>query len=137
MVQNLPPGKKIVLFDGVCNLCDNVVQYIIRHDKNDIFRFTAVQSEIGRQIISHVGYDVSQGESVIVYDPGVAYYIKAAAAIEIGKHLGTFNRMTWFRLVPVPLRNIVYDFVARNRYRWFGKKESCMMPTPELKKKFL
>ncbi len=137
MVQNLPPGKKIVLFDGVCNLCDNVVQYIIRHDKNDIFRFTALQSEIGRQIISHVGYDVSQGESVIVYDPGVAYYIKAAAAIEIGKHLGTFNRMTWFRLVPVPLRNIVYDFVARNRYRWFGKKESCMMPTPELKKKFL
>ena len=137
MEQNLPIGKKIVLFDGVCNLCDNFVQYIIRNDKEDIFRFAALDSEIGVQIIRHIGYDSSKGESIILYDPGVAYYTKAAAAIEIGKHLGPINRMMWFRLVPTPLRDNIYDFVARNRYRWFGKKESCMMPTQALKMKFL
>lgn len=137
-MENLPVNKKIILFDGVCNLCDSTVQFIIKRDKKDIFRFVALQSELGEQIIKHIGVDRSKTDSIILYEPGVAYYYKAEAAIKIAANLGgLFPLMNIFSVLPKSLSNSVYDYIAKNRYKWYGKKDECMIPTPEMKAKFL
>lgn len=137
-MQNLPKDKKIILFDGVCNLCNNVVQFIIKNDKNDIFRFLPLQSELGNEICNYIGVDQNKIDSIILYHPGVAYYYKSSAAIEIAEELGgIYSLASILKIFPEKLRNYVYDYIARNRYKWYGKKESCMIPTPELKAKFL
>lgn len=137
-MDNLPKDKKIILFDGVCNLCDATVQRIIANDKKDIFRFAAIQSDIGQQIIEHIGVDTNKTDSIILYQPGHAYYYKAEAAMHIAKEMGGWYSMIgWFTFLPKGLSNTVYDYVARNRYKWYGKKNECMIPTPELKAKFL
>jgi predicted DCC family thiol-disulfide oxidoreductase YuxK len=135
---NLPPNKKIILFDGVCNLCDAAVQFVIQHDKNDVFRFVALQSDLGQQILKHIGINSKNIDSIILYEPGVAYYYKSKAALEIAKNLGGFFHFgTIFRIIPTGISNQLYDYIAKNRYKWYGKKESCMIPTAELKSKFL
>jgi predicted DCC family thiol-disulfide oxidoreductase YuxK len=137
-MQNLPLNKKIILFDGVCNLCNSAVQFVIKHDKNDVFRFVALQSELGKEIIKHIGIDSKKIDSIVLYEPGVAYYYKSDAALEIARNLGgIFHLGTIFRIIPTGIRNQLYDYIAQNRYKWYGKKESCMLPTPELKAKFL
>ncbi len=137
-IAELPNDKKIILFDGVCNLCNSSVQYVIQRDKKDEFRFVALQSELGQKIIKHIGIANSNIDSIVLYLPGIAYYYKSSAVIEIAKSLqGFFNYGMLFRIVPNALRDVVYDYIARNRYKWYGKKESCMIPTPELKAKFL
>ena len=137
-ISQLPENKKIILFDGVCNLCDASVQFVIKHDKKDIFRFVALQSDLGQKIISHIGIQNQNIDSIILYEPGVAYYYKSSAALQIAKNLGGFFHFgTIFKIIPTGLRNLVYDYVAKNRYEWYGKKESCMIPTKELKAKFL
>lgn len=137
-ISELPQGKKIVLFDGVCNLCNGFVQYIIKRDKNDVFRFASLQSDIGQKILRHTGIDQKQIDSIVLYEPGIAYFYKSSAAIEIAKGLGGwFSLSSIFLLIPKFLRNPVYDYVARNRYKWYGKQESCWLPTPELKSKFI
>jgi predicted DCC family thiol-disulfide oxidoreductase YuxK len=137
-MENLPRDKKIILFDGVCNLCDSTVQFIIKHDKKDVFRFVAIQSEIGQQIISHIGIDTAKTDSIILYEPGNAYYFKAEAALNIATELGgVYALVGAFKILPKWLSNKVYDYIARNRYKWYGKKDACMIPTPELKAKFL
>ncbi|MBS7253831.1 thiol-disulfide oxidoreductase DCC family protein [Flavobacterium branchiicola] len=135
---NLPENKKIILFDGVCNLCDSAVQFIIKHDKKDLFRFVSLQSDFGKEICNYIGVDQSKIDSIILYNPGVAYYYKSSAVIEIAEDLGgIYSLLSIFEIFPEKLRNIIYDFIAKNRYKWYGKKESCMIPTPELKAKFL
>ena len=135
---NLPENKKIILFDGVCNLCDSSVQFIIKNDKNDVFRFVAIQSELGQQIIKYLGINTSKTDSIILYEPGIAYYFKADAALRIAKELRSWYSILYtFIYVPNFIKNGVYDFIAKNRYKWYGKKEACMIPTPELKAKFL
>lgn len=135
---NLPKDKKIILFDGVCNLCDNTVHQIIKHDKNDIFRFVALQSELGQKIINYIGIDTSKTDSIILYEPGRAYYYKSEAAIKIAKELrGIYFLLGIFSFIPKSLSNKVYDYIAKNRYKWYGRKDECMIPTPELKAKFL
>ena len=135
---NLPPNKKIILFDGVCNLCDSAVQFLIQHDKKDIFRFVALQSELGQEILKHIGINPLYIDSIILYEPGIAYYYKSAAALEIAKNLGGFLHFgTLFRIIPTGISNHVYDYIAKNRYKWYGKKEHCMIPTEHLKSKFL
>jgi len=135
---NLPENKKIILFDGVCNLCDASVQFIIKNDKNDVFRFVAIQSALGQQIIKHLGIDTSKTDSIILYEPGIAYYFKAEAALRIAKELKSWHSILYiFIHIPNFIKNGVYDFIAKNRYKWYGKKEACMIPTPELKAKFL
>ncbi len=130
--------KKIILFDGVCNLCNSSIQFIIKHDSKDLFRYTPLQSETGKRLISERKIDTSKIDSIILIEPGVAYYTKSNAALRIGSNLeGYHNISGLLNLIPSKLRNIVYDFVAKNRYRWYGKKEECMVPTPELKAKFL
>ena len=135
---NLPQNKKIILFDGVCNLCNSAVNYVIAHDKKDVFRFVAIQSSLGQEIITHIGIDTTQTDSIILYLPNKAYFYKAQAAIEIAKNLSGFLPVLGlFQVVPIFISNLVYDYIAKNRYRWYGKKDSCMIPTPELKGKFL
>jgi predicted DCC family thiol-disulfide oxidoreductase YuxK len=135
---DFPKGKKIILFDGVCNLCEASVQFVIKYDKKDVFRFVALQSDLGKEIIKHIGLDIKNIDSVILYEPGIAYNYKSAAALEIAKNLGGFFHLgTVFKLIPNGLRNLLYDYIAKNRYQWYGKKESCLIPTLELKSKFL
>ena len=135
---DLPKNKKIILFDGVCNLCDKAVQFVIEHDKKDIFRFVSLQSELGQQILKHIGVNPTNVDSVILYQPGVAYYYKSSAALEIARSLGGFFHLgTIFKLIPTEIRNRLYDYVAKNRYKWYGKKESCLFPSTQNINKFL
>jgi predicted DCC family thiol-disulfide oxidoreductase YuxK len=130
-------GYKIILFDGVCNLCNDSVTFIIKHDKKDTFKFTALQSAVGMIMVTEHNIDTSKTDSIILMD-GDTFYTKSTAALMISKHLsGGYLLLYGFLIVPKFIRNLVYDFIARNRYKWFGKKENCMIPTPELKKKFL
>ena len=130
--------KKIILFDGVCNLCNRSVQFITKRDKNDEFRFATLQGEIGQQLINKRNIDTSKVDSIILIEPGVAYYVKSTAALKIGRSFGGFWKMVYVLiLIPRQLRDIVYDSVAKYRYRWFGQKEECMVPTSALKAKFL
>jgi predicted DCC family thiol-disulfide oxidoreductase YuxK len=131
-------GKKVILFDGVCNLCNSSVQFVIKRDRKDMFRYTALQSEVGQQMIKERGIDTSQVDSILLIEPGVAYYTKSDAALKIGQSFGGgYVLLAIFTWIPKSIRDAIYDFVARNRYKWFGKQESCMIPTPELKAKFL
>jgi predicted DCC family thiol-disulfide oxidoreductase YuxK len=137
-IQDLPSGKKIILFDGVCNLCEASIVYVIKHDKKDIFRFVALQSNLGQAILKHIGINPLHIDSIILYEPGVAYYYKSSAVVEIAKGLsGIFTWFTLFQILPTVLRDYVYDYVAKKRYKWYGKKEACLVPTPELLAKFL
>ena len=137
-IIDLPKNKKIILFDGVCNLCNSSVQYVIKHDKKDIFRFVSLQSEVGQKILKHIGISQNSLDSIVLYEPGKAYYLKSNAALQIAKNLGgIFTYSTLFRIIPTSLRDIIYDFVAKNRYKWYGKQNSCMLPTKELRDKFL
>ncbi|MGM8362629.1 thiol-disulfide oxidoreductase DCC family protein [Flavobacterium sp. ARAG 55.4] len=137
-MQNLPKNKKIILFDGVCNLCDSAVQFIIKRDQKDIFRFVALQSDLGQKICSHIGVDQKKNDSIILYEPGIAYYHKSEAALKIASELGGFyGFLAVLNVFPKKINDIIYDYIAKNRYRWYGKKEQCMIPTPELRAKFL
>jgi predicted DCC family thiol-disulfide oxidoreductase YuxK len=137
-ISELPIDKKIILFDGVCNLCNSSVQYVINKDKNDDFRFVSLQSNLGQKIINHIGIGGKSIDSLILYQPGIAYYYKSSAIIEIAKTLPNYlNFMILFKIMPSFLRDCIYDYIAKNRYKWYGKKESCMIPTAELKLKFL
>ncbi len=137
-MDNLPKDKKIILFDGLCNLCDTSVQYVIKHDKKDSFRFVALQSDLGHKIIKHIGIDITKTDSVILYEPGIAYYFKAQAAIRIAEEIGgIYSFLTIFSILPNAILNYIYDYIAKNRYKWYGKKETCLIPTEEQKVKFL
>lgn len=136
-MENIPKDKKIILFDGVCNLCESSVQFIIKNDNKDLFRFASIQSEIGQQIIKYLGIDSTKVDSIILYVPGEAYYLKAEAAMQIAKDLKSWHKIISYLSFTGSLGNFIYDYVAKNRYHWFGKKETCMIPTKELKAKFL
>ena len=137
-MESLPKNKKIILFDGVCNLCNASVEFVIQHDKKDIFRFVTLQSNLGTAIIKHIGIDSKNIDSIVLYEPGVAYYYKSNAALEIAKDLsGLFHYASLFRIIPTFLRNPIYDYVATNRYKWYGKQDSCMIPKPEMENRFL
>ena len=137
-IQDLPQDKKIILFDGFCNLCDSSVQYVIKHDKKDIFRFVAIQSDLGQKILKHIGINPIHTDSIVLYEPGISYYYKSTAALQIAKALsGVFTLAIVFTLLPTGISDTIYDYIAKNRYKWYGKKETCMIPILELKAKFL
>ncbi|MGA9637288.1 thiol-disulfide oxidoreductase DCC family protein [Flavobacterium sp.] len=137
-LQNLPNDKKIILFDGVCNLCDASVQFILKNDKKDVFRFVALQSELGKEIIQYLGINTNKTDSIVLYEPGNAYYYKSQAALTIAGELGgMIGVLGIFKILPSGLSDRIYDYIAKNRYKWYGKKESCMIPTAEIKNKFL
>jgi len=128
---------KIILFDGVCNLCNASVNFVIKRDKNDVFRFAALQSDFAKELTSKFSINPDEIDSIILIDVDKCY-VKSTAALHITKSLsGGYPLLFGFMIVPNFIRNWIYDFVAKNRYKWYGKKESCMIPTPELKGKFL
>lgn len=141
MTQNVlsfPENKKIILFDGVCNLCTTSVQTIIKHDKKDVFRFVALQSDLGKAIQKHIGIDPQKTDSIIFYSPGNSYSYQSAAVLDIAQELGGFFILAGiFKIIPSPILNKIYDFIAKNRYKWYGSQEHCWMATAELKEKFL
>ena len=131
-------NNKIILFDGVCNLCNSSVQYVIKRDKSNAYRFAALQSEIGKKLVEERGIDTSQIDSIILIEPGVAYYTKSTAALKIAQSFGGVWQLTSvFEWIPEKIRDWVYDYIAKNRYKWYGNKDAYMIPTPELKSKFL
>lgn len=138
MELKLPKHKKLILFDGVCNFCNASVQFIIKHDKKDVFLFTALQSDTGKYLIEKYGIDTIKTDSLLLYSPGKGMDYKSTAALNIAGHLEfPINLMRIFLITPSFIRNAVYDYIAKNRYKWYGKKEQCMIPTLELKSKFL
>jgi predicted DCC family thiol-disulfide oxidoreductase YuxK len=135
---NIPKNKKVILFDGVCNLCNNSVTKAIRYDKKNTFLFASIQSDTGKKIIDYLKIDTSKTDSIILYEPNVSYDVKATAALKIMNDFGgVWQLSNLFWVFPESFRNLVYDYIAKNRYKWFGKKDSCMIPTKELKAKFL
>ncbi len=135
---NIPNNKKLILFDGVCNLCNASVQYVIKHDKKDLFMFTALQSDVGQNIIKEFNIDTKKTDSILLYTPEIGIDYKSTAALKIALQLGFPNNlMCVFFIIPPFIRDWVYDYIAKNRYKWYGKKETCIIPTPELKSKFL
>jgi len=134
----LPHSKQLILFDGVCNLCNASVQFIIKRDKKDIFRFTALQSEAGQELIKKYNIDMVKTDSIILYSETKGIFYKSTAALKIASFLGfPRNIMVVFLIIPPFIRNWVYDYIAKNRYKWYGKRETCMVPTPELQNKFI
>lgn len=130
-------GKHIVLFDGVCNLCNGAVLFIIKRDKKDRFRFAALESDLGKELLARHNIDPSKIDSIVLIS-GDSAFAKAGAALRIAKYLtGLWPLLYSLVIIPKFIADAVYDFIARNRYKWFGKKDSCMIPTPELKSKFL
>jgi predicted DCC family thiol-disulfide oxidoreductase YuxK len=137
-IEELPKNNKIVLFDGVCNLCDASIHFIIKHDKKDIFRFVSIQSDLGKLIINHIGLNVAEIDGVILFVPDTIFYTKAQAVFSILKDFeGFYSVFYYFIYLPKLITNTLYDFVAINRYKWYGIKESCMISTIELEAKFL
>jgi len=128
---------KIIVFDGVCNLCNNSVNYVIKRDNKDRFRFAAFQEEAGQRLILKYNIDISKTDSIVLIDSDKVY-VRSTAVLRIAKYLGGGYPLFYvFMIIPKFVRNWVYDYVARNRYKWYGKKDSCMIPTPELRSKFL
>jgi predicted DCC family thiol-disulfide oxidoreductase YuxK len=138
MTNLIPKNKKLILFDGVCNLCNSSVLYVIKHDKNDVFLFAPLQSKVGQEIISHYNIDTSKTDSILLYSESNGISSKSTAALRIALKLG-FPRslLTVFFIIPPFIRNWVYNYIAKNRYKWYGKKDNCMIPTPNLQSKFL
>ncbi len=130
-------GKSVVLIDGVCHLCQGLVRFIIPRDPKGRFLFASLQSEVAAKLLNGAGLESGQLSTVVLLEDGV-YYTESAAVLRIARKL----RFPWpaaylFILVPRSLRNALYKFVARNRYRWFGRDEQCLLPTPEIRQRFL
>lgn len=126
----------VILFDGVCNLCDSVVQTIIRHDRHETFHFASLQSQAAQDLLGERAKTIP--DSIVLVEPDGSTHLKADAALRIAGRLGGWFqllRVGW--LLPRGVRNLLYDFVARHRYEWFGRRDTCMLPTPALRARFL
>ncbi|HVU58066.1 MAG TPA: thiol-disulfide oxidoreductase DCC family protein [Puia sp.] len=127
----------IVLFDGVCNLCNRSVQFILKRDRRGLFRFASLQSSVGRSLLQQYGLSTTSMDSFVLLDNDKPY-TRSSGALRVMKRLGfpwSLLYVVW--IIPRPVRDRIYDWVARNRYRWFGKEETCWLPRPEWKERFL
>ena len=130
-------NKTIILFDGVCNLCNSSVQFIIKRDKKKQFLFTSLQSDAARDILLQFQLKNSEMHSILLIE-NEKIYQKSDAILKIVKHLSGMWKMSYgFIIIPKFIRDYVYMLIAKNRYRWFGKREVCMIPTKELQMRFL
>ena len=127
----------VILFDGVCNFCNGVINFLMKQDKKDVFRFAALQSPAGQKLLSLYNLPNENFDSFILIDKGKVYKSSSAG-------LRLYNKLPWywkwtqvFWILPPFIRNAVYNYIARNRYRWFGKKDQCMIPTEAMRKKWL
>ena len=129
--------KPVILFDGVCNFCDASVNFIIRQDKKNVFRFAALQSSAGQQLAEKYHLPKKDFDSFVLVDQG-KIYIKSTAGLRVYGNLPWIWKWTQiFWIVPKFIRDAVYDYVARNRYKWFGKKDQCVIPSAEVRSRFL
>ena len=127
----------VLLFDGVCNLCNASIQFVIERDPEAQFRFAPLQSDAAQELLAAVGYEDPTLDSVVLVEDG-EFYDRSDAAIRTARHLGLpYSLARPFGLVPARLRDVFYKFVAEHRYSWFGKREQCMMPTPDIEERFL
>lgn len=130
-------NKSIVLFDGVCNLCNNTIQYIIKKDKKDQFFFASLQGSTGQKLLQKFELPQTSFNSFVLIEGDIAY-TKSTGALKVFKKLGgVWNLLYAFIIVPTFIRDAVYNWISKNRYRWFGQRDHCMIPTPALKAKFL
>ena len=128
---------QIILFDGVCNFCNFWVNFILDRDKNDLYRFAALQSERGQELLKRFGLDTANFDSFLLI-AGNKHYTKSTAALMISKNLkGLVKILYSFIFLPKFLRDFIYDLIAKNRYKLFGRREVCRVPTEEEKRKFL
>jgi predicted DCC family thiol-disulfide oxidoreductase YuxK len=127
----------VILFDGVCNLCSGSVRFIINRDPSGIFKFAPLQSEAGKNLISKFDLSNNKFDSIILIENS-NYYLRSTAALKIVQRLGAiWPLLSLLRLVPRPVRDYIYDIVARNRYKWYGKRVECMIPGADIKSRFL
>ncbi|WP_132058623.1 thiol-disulfide oxidoreductase DCC family protein [Halorussus amylolyticus] len=137
MSAEIPDGGPIVLFDGVCNLCNGFVQFIVPRDPEGRFRFASLQSEVGQRLLAERGLPTDELESLVLVE-GDDWYVKSSAVARIAAHLGgVYAPISALRFVPRPIRDWAYDFVAARRYRWFGKKDQCTIPSGDVGARFL
>jgi predicted DCC family thiol-disulfide oxidoreductase YuxK len=135
--MNKDVSKKIVLFDGVCNLCSNSVQFILKRDKKNQFLFGSLQGNAGQEYLAKFNLPANTFNSFMLVEEDTLY-TKSTGALRMLKHLGgSWSLLYAFIIVPRFVRDAVYDWIAGNRYKWFGKKDECWIPTPALKAKFL
>lgn len=128
--------NKIILFDGECNFCDHSVQFIIKRDPTGYYKFTSLQSELGQNLLKQ--FNVPEDIDSFILIDNNKFYEKSSAALRVCKHLNGIWKFGYlFLIVPRPIRNYFYEIVAKNRYKWFGKKDSCMLPSPEIRSRFL
>lgn len=129
--------SKIILFDGVCNLCNSSVQKVIKNDSKNIFKFASLQSHFGQRFLNENQLNSEEFDSIILID-GDQFYTSSDAALRIGKELKGIYKISSFLLwIPKFIRDGVYRIISKNRYRWFGKQNSCWIPTKELQDKFI
>jgi len=127
----------ILLFDGVCNLCSGTVQFVIERDPKAKVRFASLQSEFAMQQFRSLGIANDYLDSIVLLEEGKVF-VKSTAALRLSRHLSALWPMLRLLLIiPRPIRDLVYDWIARNRYKWFGKQETCWIPTPELRNRFV
>ncbi|MFN3241432.1 MAG: thiol-disulfide oxidoreductase DCC family protein [Planctomycetota bacterium] len=135
--MNADREQPLILFDGDCNLCNGSVQFVIKRDPQAKFRFAALQSDAARSALVAAGVTGELPDSIVLVADG-RVRTRSAAALAIARRLGgLWPLLSIFWLIPYPLRDLVYDWIARNRYRWFGKQETCWVPTTELRVRFL
>ncbi len=131
------PSRKVIFFDGVCNLCNWSIQFVIKNDKKKIFLFASLQSDCASTNLTHANGQHISYDSV-VYQKGELIYTQSDAVLTILKDMGGLWRLFYiFKFIPKPLRDWVYNMIGANRYRWFGKKDKCMIPSPEINDRFL
>ncbi len=129
--------QTVIFFDGVCNLCQGSVQFVIQHDPKRYFRYASLQGQAGTEILKQQGLSVEEYDSFLLWENG-KIYTRSTAALRVCRKLsGLWPILYLFILVPTFIRDAVYNWVARNRYRWFGKQETCWVPTPELRSLFI
>ncbi len=130
-------ANNIVVFDGVCSLCVRSVRFILAHERDATLRFAPLQSAAGARLMRQFGFEPDNAKTFVLIADNKAY-VKSDAAIRIARYFrGAWRLLAVVRLVPRPLRDWVYDSVARNRYHWFGRLDACVVPSPELKARFI
>jgi len=129
-------NKPVILFDGVCNLCSSSVQFILKRDKEKKFLFASLQSVYGQKILKDFNLPTDTFNSFILYENG-KIFTRSTAALKMFSQLKNWGWVKIFWIVPKFIRDAVYNLIAKNRYKWFGKKEECWLPTSDLKKRFL
>ena len=128
--------RRIILFDGVCNFCNSSVQFIIKRDTKGLFKFSSLQSQIGEQLLDE--NKIPNNLDSFIYLEGDKVYDRSTAVLKVCKGLkGLWKLLYVFIVVPKPIRDMVYSYFAKNRYKWFGKRDACMIPTPEQRERFL